>query len=185
MANKSLAKDHADICVLVTGGAGFIGSHTCVELLEQGYRVVVVDDLSNSSELALDRVRQITGLAANDDRLKFYEANILDRAALDRVFSENDVDAIIHFAGFKAVGESVQKPLEYYWNNFAGTLALCDVARAHGVKNLVFSSSATVYGLSLIHISNTSAMRWLSGAASLSRSAEKLKLSRQLMMVMP
>lgn len=146
MANKSLAKDHADICVLVTGGAGFIGSHTCVELLEQGYRVVVVDDLSNSSELALDRVRQITGLAANDDRLKFYEANILDRAALDRVFSENDVDAIIHFAGFKAVGESVQKPLEYYWNNFAGTLALCDVARAHGVKNLVFSSSATVYG---------------------------------------
>ena len=146
MANKSLAKDHADICVLVTGGAGFIGSHTCVELLDQGYHVVVVDDLSNSSELALDRVRQITGLAANDDRLKFYEANILDRAALDRVFSENDVDAIIHFAGFKAVGESVQKPLEYYWNNFAGTLALCDVARAHGVKNLVFSSSATVYG---------------------------------------
>ena len=146
MANKSLAKDHADICVLVTGGAGFIGSHTCVELLDQGYHVVVVDDLSNSSELALDRVRQITGLAANDDRLKFYEANILDRAALDRVFSENEVDAIIHFAGFKAVGESVQKPLEYYWNNFAGTLALCDVARAHGVKNLVFSSSATVYG---------------------------------------
>ena len=83
MANKSLAKDHADICVLVTGGAGFIGSHTCVELLDQGYHVVVVDDLSNSSELALDRVRQITGLAANDDRLKFYEANILDRAALD------------------------------------------------------------------------------------------------------
>lgn len=146
MANKSLAKDHADICVLVTGGAGFIGSHTCVELLGQGYRVVVVDDLSNSSEVALDRVRQITGLAADDDRLAFYEANILDREALDRIFVENDVDAIIHFAGFKAVGESVQKPLEYYWNNFAGTLALCDVARNHGVKNLVFSSSATVYG---------------------------------------
>lgn len=146
MANKSLAKDHADICVLVTGGAGFIGSHTCVELLGQGYRVVVVDDLSNSSEVALDRVRQITGLAAGDDRLAFYEANILDREALDRIFVENDVDAIIHFAGFKAVGESVQKPLEYYWNNFAGTLALCDVARNHGVKNLVFSSSATVYG---------------------------------------
>ena len=146
MANRSLAKGPSDTCVLVTGGAGFIGSHTCVELLNRGYRVVVLDDLSNSSELALDRVRQITGLAANDDRLKFYEANILDRAALDRVFSENDVDAIIHFAGFKAVGESVQKPLEYYWNNFAGTLALCDVARAHGVKNLVFSSSATVYG---------------------------------------
>ena len=146
MANKSLAKDHADICVLVTGGAGFIGSHTCVELLGQGYRVVVVDDLSNSSEVALDRVRQITGLADDDDRLAFYEANILDREALDRIFVENDVDAIIHFAGFKAVGESVQKPLEYYWNNFAGTLALCDVARNHGVKNLVFSSSATVYG---------------------------------------
>ena len=146
MANKSLAKDHADICVLVTGGAGFIGSHTCVELLEQGYRVVVVDDLSNSSEVALDRVRQITGLAADDDRLKFYEANILDREALNRIFAENDVDGIIHFAGFKAVGESVQKPLESYWNNFAGTLALCDVARNHDVKNIVFSSSATVYG---------------------------------------
>ena len=130
--------------VLLTGGAGFIGSHTCVELLDQGYHVVVVDDLSNSSEVALDRVRAITGVG--DDRLAFYEASILDREALDRVFAENDIDAIIHFAGFKAVGESVQKPLEYYWNNFAGTLALCDVARAHGVKNLVFSSSATVYG---------------------------------------
>ena len=104
MTNKSLAKDRADICVLVTGGAGFIGSHTCVELLEQSYRVIIADDLSNSSELALDRVRKITGLDADNDRLKFYRANILDREALDRVFSENDVDAIIHFAGFKAVG---------------------------------------------------------------------------------
>lgn len=144
MANKSLAKSHSDLCVLVTGGAGFIGSHTCVELLEQGYRVVVLDDLSNSSEVALERVRAITGVA--DDRLAFYEGSILDRAALERVFDENGIDVIIHFAGFKAVGESVAKPLEYYWNNVAGTLVLCDVARAHGVKNIVFSSSATVYG---------------------------------------
>lgn len=146
MANKSLAKDHANTCILVTGGAGFIGSHTCVELLEDNYRVVVVDDLSNSSIVALDRVRTIAGLSANDNRLKFYQENVLDRAALNRVFEENDIDAIIHFAGFKAVGESVQKPLEYYWNNIAGTLVLCDVARSHGVKNIVFSSSATVYG---------------------------------------
>ena len=146
MANKSLAKPHDQICVLVTGGAGFIGSHTCVELLNQGYRVVVVDDLSNSSQVALDRVRKITGLAPDDDRLSFYQDNILDREALERIFQENDIDAIIHFAGFKAVGESVQKPLEYYWNNVAGTLVLCGVAREHDVKNIVFSSSATVYG---------------------------------------
>ncbi len=144
MANRSLAKGPSDTCVLVTGGAGFIGSHTCVELLNRGYRVVVLDDLSNSSEVALDRVRAITGVG--DDRLAFYEASILDREALDRVFAENDIDAIIHFAGFKAVGESVQKPLEYYWNNVAGTLVLCEAARAAGCKNLVFSSSATVYG---------------------------------------
>ncbi len=146
MANKSLAKPHDQICVLVTGGAGFIGSHTCVELLNQGYRVVVVDDLSNSSQVALDRVRKITGLAPDDDRLSFYQDNILDREALEHIFQENDIDAIIHFAGFKAVGESVQKPLEYYWNNVAGTLVLCGVAREHDVKNIVFSSSATVYG---------------------------------------
>ncbi len=146
MANKSLAKPHDQICVLVTGGAGFIGSHTCVELLNQGYRVVAVDDLSNSSQVALDRVRKITGLAPDDDRLSFYQDNILDREALERIFQENDIDAIIHFAGFKAVGESVQKPLEYYWNNVAGTLVLCGVAREHDVKNIVFSSSATVYG---------------------------------------
>ena len=146
MANKSLAKPHDQICVLVTGGAGFIGSHTCVELLNQGYRVVVVDDLSNSSQVALDRVRKITGLAPDDDRLSFYQDNILDREALERIFQENDIDAIIHFAGFKAVGEGVQKPLEYYWNNVAGTLVLCGVAREHDVKNIVFSSSATVYG---------------------------------------
>ncbi len=144
MSNKSLAKAPEDICILVTGGAGFIGSHTVVELLESGYRVVVYDDLSNSSEVALDRVRTITGVF--DARLKFIQANILDREAMTRAFEENDIDAIIHFAGFKAVGESVAKPLEYYWNNIAGTLVLCDVARAHGCKNIVFSSSATVYG---------------------------------------
>ena len=144
MANMSLAKEPRDITVLVTGGAGFIGSHTCVELLEQGYSVVIVDDLSNSSEKAVDRIKSITG--ADDTRISFYEADILDRAALERIFSENNIAAIIHFAGFKAVGESVQKPLEYYWNNIAGTLVLCEVAREHGCKNFVFSSSATVYG---------------------------------------
>lgn len=148
MSNKSLAKPHKETCILVTGGAGFIGSHTCVELLERGYRVVVVDDLSNSSETAVERVRAITGTGVPEqrDRLTFYQENVLDRNALERVFSTHDIDAVIHFAGFKAVGESVEKPLEYYWNNVAGTLVLCDVARAHGCKNLVFSSSATVYG---------------------------------------
>ena len=144
MTNKSLAKRPEDTCVLVTGGAGFIGSHTCVELLAEGYRVVVLDDLSNSSEEAVRRVRRIAG--AGGDRLAFVEGSILDRGLLDRVFGEHDVDAVIHFAGFKAVGESVEKPLEYYWNNVAGTLVLCDAARSHGVKNIVFSSSATVYG---------------------------------------
>jgi UDP-glucose 4-epimerase len=144
MANKGLAKAPEDTCILVTGGAGFIGSHTCVELLNNGYRVVIIDDLSNSSEVAVKRVRRITGVT--DDRLRFYQDTLLDRAAVERVFDENDIDAIIHFAGFKAVGESVHKPLEYYWNNLTGTLILCDVARNHGCKNLVFSSSATVYG---------------------------------------
>ena len=145
MSNKSLAKAPESTCVLVTGGAGFIGSHTCVELIERGYSVVVVDDLSNSSAKAIDRVRAITGTEGTD-RLTFYEASILDEAALELVFARHDIDAIIHFAGLKAVGESVAKPLEYYWNNVAGTMVLCRVARAHGVKNIVFSSSATVYG---------------------------------------
>ena len=144
MSNKTLAKNHAATTVLVTGGAGFIGSHTVVELLANDYNVVIVDDLSNSSEEAVRRVRTIAGV--DDTRCKFYQANILDRDALEAIFSENDVDVMIHFAGFKAVGESVAKPLEYYWNNIAGTLVLCDVARNHGVKNIVFSSSATVYG---------------------------------------
>ena len=144
MSNKSLAGEHNAQTILVTGGAGFIGSHTCVELLEQNYNVVILDDLSNSCVTAVDRIRELSG--ANADQLKFVEASILDREACERVFSENDIDAIIHFAGFKAVGESTQKPLEYYWNNVAGSLVLFDVARNHGVKNIIFSSSATVYG---------------------------------------
>lgn len=127
--------------ILVTGGAGYIGSHTCVELLNAGYDVVVVDDLSNSSEKALERVEKITGRT-----LKFYEASLLDKDALKVIFDNEKIDAVIHFAGFKAVGESVQKPLEYYENNIVGTLNLAGAMREHGVKNLIFSSSATVYG---------------------------------------
>jgi UDP-glucose 4-epimerase len=131
--------------ILVTGGAGFIGSHTTVELLEVGYKVVIVDDLSNSSLKAVDRVRQIVGEEASS-RLEFVKANILDRTALEEIFGTFPIDSIIHFAGFKAVGESVEKPLEYYWNNITGTLVLLDVARAHDVRSIIFSSSATVYG---------------------------------------
>lgn len=127
--------------ILVTGGAGYIGSHTCVELLNAGYEVIVVDNLYNSSEKALDRVQQITGKT-----LKFYEDDILDRDAMNKIFDENEIDAVIHFAGLKAVGESVAKPIEYYHNNMTGTLVLCDVMRNHGCKNIIFSSSATVYG---------------------------------------
>lgn len=178
MSNKTLAKNTNELTILVTGGAGFIGSHTVVELLENGFNVVILDDLSNSSPEAVKRVARICSLHESGMRsinvdgfgleveefardgedsqtskegafvpaLAFVEASILDRAALEAVFSAYDIDAIIHFAGFKAVGESVEKPLEYYWNNIAGTLVLADVAREHGVKNIVFSSSATVYG---------------------------------------
>ncbi len=127
--------------ILVTGGAGYIGSHTCVELLNAGHEVVVLDNLYNSSEKAVERVKEITG-----KDLKFYEADLLDKAAVEKVFDNEKIDAVIHFAGLKAVGESVAKPLEYYHNNITGTLYLCDVMRAHGVKNIIFSSSATVYG---------------------------------------
>lgn len=128
--------------ILVTGGAGYIGSHTCVELLEAGYDVVVVDNLYNASEKSLERVKEITG-----KEVTFYQADIRDKKALDEIFDkETDVEAVIHFAGLKAVGESVAKPVEYYENNIAGTLNLCDVMRNHGVKNIIFSSSATVYG---------------------------------------
>ncbi len=127
--------------VLVTGGAGYIGSHTLVSLLSAGYSAVVLDNLSNSSEKALDRVRQIAG-----KDLKFYEGDMLDSALLDKILIENDISAVIHFAGLKAVGESVSVPLKYYQNNISGTLTLLAALQSRGVKNFVFSSSATVYG---------------------------------------
>ena len=126
--------------VLVTGGAGYIGSHTCVELLEKGYGVVVVDNLVNSSAKSLERVEQITGKS-----LDFYQNDVRDRDAMERIFSKHDIDCVIHFAGLKAVGESVAMPLEYYDNNLYSTVVLCETMRDHGVKNIVFSSSATVY----------------------------------------
>ena len=129
------------MAILVTGGAGYIGSHTVVELQNAGYDVVVVDNLCNSSEKALDRVSKITGKP-----VKFYKADILDRDAMNEVFDKEEIDSCIHFAGLKAVGESVAKPWEYYENNIAGTLTLVDVMRKHNVKNIIFSSSATVYG---------------------------------------
>lgn len=127
--------------ILVTGGAGFIGSHTLVELLTAGYNVVVVDNLSNSSSESLRRVERITGR-----KVAFYQADIRDRQALDSLLAEHHCDACIHFAGLKAVGESVEKPWEYYENNISGTLTLLDALRDHGCKNIIFSSSATVYG---------------------------------------
>ena len=127
--------------ILVTGGAGYIGSHTCVELLNAGHEVVVVDNLSNSSEISVERVKKITGKA-----ITFYKADLLDEVRINEIFDNEKIEAVIHFAGLKAVGESVAKPLEYYYNNIAGTLKLCDAMRNHGVKNIIFSSSATVYG---------------------------------------
>lgn len=127
--------------VLVTGGAGYIGSHTCVEMLQAGMELVVVDNLSNSKEESLRRVRAITGR-----ELGFVQADLRDRAALDAIFAEWRFDAVVHFAGLKAVGESVAKPLDYYANNIGGTLTLCQAMAAAGVRNIVFSSSATVYG---------------------------------------
>ena len=127
--------------ILVTGGAGFIGSHTCVELLNSGYDVVIMDNLYNSSRKAVDRIEQIAG-----KKVTFYETDMLDREGVEEIFQKEKIDAVIHFAGLKAVGESVAKPLEYYHNNITGTLVLCDVMRKHGVKNIIFSSSATVYG---------------------------------------
>ncbi len=129
------------MAILVTGGAGFIGSHTCVELQEAGYDVVVYDNLSNASEKSLERVEAITGKSVT-----FYKGDILDRDRLNEVFDKEDIDSCIHFAGLKAVGESVVKPWEYYENNIAGTLTLIDVMRKHNCKNIIFSSSATVYG---------------------------------------
>ena len=139
--NQNKRQEEKTMAILVTGGAGFIGSHTVVELQNAGYDVVVLDNLSNSSEKSLERVEKITGKP-----VKFYKVDILDREGLNEVFEKEDIDSCIHFAGLKAVGESVVKPWEYYENNIAGTLTLVDVMRKNGVKNIIFSSSATVYG---------------------------------------
>ncbi len=128
--------------ILVTGGAGYIGSHTVLTLLEKGYEVVVFDNLSNSCEEAIKRVEKLAGKS-----VKFYEADMLNRCAMNKIFDENpNITAVIHFAGLKAVGESVAKPIEYYNNNIGGTLSLLEAMKAHGCKNIIFSSSATVYG---------------------------------------
>ena len=129
------------MAVLITGGAGYIGSHTTIEVLNAGYEVVIVDNLSNSSEIVLDRVEEITG-----KKVKFYKLDLLDEENVEKVFKENKIEAAIHFAGLKAVGESVEKPLEYYHNNLTSTLVLLKLMKKYDVKNFVFSSSATVYG---------------------------------------
>lgn len=128
--------------ILVTGGAGYIGSHTLIALHQAGIEPIVIDNLCNSRKESLERVEAITG-----KKIKFYEADVRDRTALDTIFTENKIEAVIHFAGLKAVGESVAMPMEYYDNNLTSTFVLCDVMRAHGVKKIVFSSSATVYGV--------------------------------------
>ena len=130
------------MAILVTGGAGFIGSHTCVSLTQAGSEVIIVDNYYNSSPKSLARINELCGKA-----LKFYECDIRDKAGMDKIFKENKIEAVIHFAGLKAVGESCRKPIEYYDNNIGGTLVLCDVMRENGCKNIVFSSSATVYGM--------------------------------------
>jgi UDP-glucose 4-epimerase len=127
--------------ILLTGGIGFIGSHTCVELQQAGFEAICVDNCYNSNPRVLDQIEKITGT-----RPKFYQNDILDRDAMRKIFGENEISAVIHFAGLKAVGESVSIPLTYYWNNVAGTVVLCDVMREAGVKRIVFSSSSTVYG---------------------------------------
>src|SRR5690554_5353000 len=127
--------------ILVTGGAGYIGSHTTLELLNAGHDVVVVDNLSNASLEALNRVEKITGKS-----IKFYQVDLRDTENLTHVFKMENVDAVIHFAALKSVGESVEKPLLYYQNNITGTLNLCEVMESHNVRNIIFSSSATVYG---------------------------------------
>ena len=128
--------------VLITGGAGYIGSHTCVELLENGYGIVVMDNYSNSSPDVIEKIERLAGKS-----FPSYQCDMLDYDAFDRIFRENKIDAVIHFAGLKAVGESVEKPLEYYHNNIGGTVNLLRLMKAHGVGRLVFSSSATVYGM--------------------------------------
>ena len=129
------------MAILVTGGAGYIGSHTAVELLEKGEDIVIVDNFSNSMPDVLDKIEEITG-----KKVKFYEVDLLDEENLEKVFKENSIEAVIHFAGLKAVGESVSKPIEYYHNNITGTLILLKLMKKYDVKKIVFSSSATVYG---------------------------------------
>ena len=133
------------MAILVTGGAGYIGSHTTVELLAAGHEVIILDDFSNSSPKVLDRLKTITG-----KNIAFYEGSILNKPFLNKIFKENDIEAVIHFAAFKAVGESVKEPLKYYHNNIAGTISLLEVMTENKVKNIVFSSSATVYGMNNI-----------------------------------
>ena len=128
--------------ILVTGGAGYIGSHTCVELLNAGYEIIVADNFSNSRPQVLKKIQEIT-----NKKLKFYEMDILDKIAVEKVFFENKIDAVIHFAALKAVGESVKNPISYYHNNITGTLILCEMMNKYNVKKMVFSSSATVYGM--------------------------------------
>ena len=130
------------MAILVTGGAGFIGSHTCVELLEAGYEVVVVDNLYNASRKSMDRIEQITG-----KKPIFYEADILDREALNKIFEKEQIDSVIHFAGLKAVGESVAKPIEYYYNNIAGTLVLCDVRISYSAPLLPYTEIRPLFPL--------------------------------------
>ena len=129
------------MAILITGGAGYIGTHTCIELLNAGEDIVVIDNFSNSKPRAVELVKEITGR-----EFPFYEIDVLDENALDKVFNENKIDSVIHFAGLKAVGESVEKPIEYYYNNVVSTLILCKIMAKHDVFRIVFSSSATVYG---------------------------------------
>ncbi len=129
------------MAILLPGGAGFIGSHTAVELLNEGKEIIILDNFSNSKPEVLDAIREITG-----KEFKFYEMDYLDREKLEKVFEENEIDAVLNFAGYKAVGESVQKPIEYYQNNISGALVLLDTMRKYGCKKFIFSSSATVYG---------------------------------------
>src|SRR5690625_3451081 len=132
------------MAILVTGGAGYIGSHTVVELLNQNYDVVVVDNFSNSKPEVLNRIKEIT-----DKDFTFHQVDLLDEAALENVFNQHDIEAVIHFAGFKAVGESVSEPLKYYHNNLTGTFILLKLMAKYNVKKIVFSSSATVYGMKI------------------------------------
>jgi UDP-glucose 4-epimerase len=131
--------------ILITGGAGYIGSHTCVELLNAGYEIIIADNFSNSKPEVLNRIKELTNM-----EFRFYRVDLLDSDALEQVFIENKIEAVIHFAGLKAVGESVQLPLKYYHNNITGTLVLCELMQKYGVKSIVFSSSATVYGMNNI-----------------------------------